>query len=404
MQRILYISGAVGLGHVIRDLAIAHELRRIDPNLDITWLGSPTVNQVFREAGEKLHPEAGKWADETAEMEKVSAKEKYHVNLIWETVAVLKGRDRNVGVFKEATNREAFDLVIGDEAYEIHRGILKDPKIKKAPFVYIQDFIGMDSMSKNPLEKLGTYICNREWAKDYGRKNPVEDLLLFVGEEEDLPDKKFGFLLPNRREYARDRSAKFIGYILPFQPTQVADSEAVKKKLGYAPVPLVICSIGGTSVGQELLNLCGRTYSIVKERVPDLHLTIVCGPRLSSKSFSFQAGIEVREYVPNLYEHFAACDLAVVQGGGTSTLELTALRRPFIFFPLEGHSEQQIHVAARLARQKAGIKLLFSQTTPEILAETIVRNIGQKVTWPLIRTDGAQRAAGLIHELLMKQK
>ncbi len=37
MQKILYISGAVGLGHITRDLAIARQLRRRDPDLDITW-------------------------------------------------------------------------------------------------------------------------------------------------------------------------------------------------------------------------------------------------------------------------------------------------------------------------------------------------------------------------------
>ena len=48
---------------------------------------------------------------------------------------------------------------------------------------------------------------------------------------------------------------------------------------------------------------------------------------------------EVRGYVPNLYQHFAACDLAVVQGWGTTTLELTALSRPFLYFPREQHFE-----------------------------------------------------------------
>lgn len=183
MKKILFISGAVGLGHIIRDLAIARELRRRDPEVDISWLGAPTIHQVIREVGEKLHPAAGKWADENPEMERVSKKEKYHVNLIWEVLAILKGRSRNVEIFKEVTRRETFDLVIGDEAYEIHRGILKDSNIKRAPFVYLNDFIGMDSMSKNPLEKLLTYICNREWTKDYGRKNPIADLFFLSGKK-----------------------------------------------------------------------------------------------------------------------------------------------------------------------------------------------------------------------------
>jgi UDP-N-acetylglucosamine:LPS N-acetylglucosamine transferase len=110
--------------------------------------------------------------------------------------------------------------------------------------------------------------------------------------------------------------------------------------------------------------------------------------------------VETVGYVPALYEHFAASDLAIVQGGGTTTLELTALRRPFLFFPIEGHCEQEINVAARLARHQAGTKMTLSRTTPRTLATKVSANIGREVTYPPIATDGAHRAAKLICELL----
>jgi UDP-N-acetylglucosamine:LPS N-acetylglucosamine transferase len=163
---------------------------------------------------------------------------------------------------------------------------------------------------------------------------------------------------------------------------------------------LIICSIGGTSVGKGLLELCGEAYSIVKKQLPDIRMILVCGPRLSTESLSLPSGVEVKGYVPKLYEHFAASDLAIIQGGGTTTLELTALRRPFIYFPLEAHFEQQMHVAGRVARHGAGTKLMYSETIPEILAEHIISHIGKEVTWPPIRTDGAERAAKLINQIL----
>jgi UDP:flavonoid glycosyltransferase YjiC (YdhE family) len=110
--------------------------------------------------------------------------------------------------------------------------------------------------------------------------------------------------------------------------------------------------------------------------------------------------VEVRGYVPRLYEHFAACDVAVVQGGGTTTLELTALRRPFIYFPLEGHFEQNLIVAERLRRHGAGKWMLYSDTTPETLAGAIIGQLGRKASWPPIPTDGARRAAELIGALM----
>ena len=74
-------------------------------------------------------------------------------------------------------------------------------------------------------------------------------------------------------------------------------------------------------------------------------------PRVAARSAD---GLEVRAYVHELYRHLAACDLAVVQGGLTTTMELTANRRPFLYFPLRHHFEQNFHVRHRLERYGAG--------------------------------------------------
>ena len=105
-------------------------------------------------------------------------------------------------------------------------------------------------------------------------------------------------------------------------------------------------------------------------------------------------------YVSELYRHLAACDLAVVQGGGTVTLELTALRRPFLFFPIEGHCEQEVQVANRLARQMAGVRMRQTATGPSQLAEAILTNLGAPVRWPEIPVEGARVAAEAVSGLL----
>jgi UDP-N-acetylglucosamine:LPS N-acetylglucosamine transferase len=102
--------------------------------------------------------------------------------------------------------------------------------------------------------------------------------------------------------------------------------------------------------------------------------------------------------VPDLYKHLAVCDLAVVQGGGTTTLELTALRRPFLFFPIEGQSEQEVTVAGRLKRQGAGERMIQRDVTPASLADAIVANIGHEVSYAPISADGTRRAAKIILE------
>lgn len=394
-KRILYISGSLGLGHIVRDLAIARQLRKQNPEVELFWLAAHPATVLLKDAGEDLLPEAEKYADDNIPAE--SAAKGFGMNVLKYAYKARRVWANNVEIFKQVIGREQFDVVICDETYEISVALEENPRLKKAPFVMIYDFVGLDSMTKNPLEKIGVYVWNRIWARDYKRSS-IFDLEIFVGEPEDVPNKRFGFLLPNRRDYAKAKY-EFIGYILPFDPAEYTDKTRIRSKLGYGQEPLVVCAIGGTSIGKELLELCGQTYPIIKKKVPELRMVLICGPRLSIKDLEVPEAVEVREYVPSLYEHFAASDLAVVQGGGTSTLELTALRRPFLYFPLEGHFEQQIHVAGRLSRHGAGVKLMYSQTTPVILAEKVIANLGKKVNYPPIPVNGDQKAAQLINQL-----
>jgi UDP-N-acetylglucosamine:LPS N-acetylglucosamine transferase len=108
----------------------------------------------------------------------------------------------------------------------------------------------------------------------------------------------------------------------------------------------------------------------------------------------------VLPYVHELYRHLAVCDLAVVQGGLTTTMELTANRRPFIYFPLRHHFEQNFHVRHRLERYRAGRCMDYATAGPADIAGAIASEIGREVDNRPVPTDGAARAAALLGELL----
>ncbi len=400
MKKVLYVSGAIGMGHVTRDLAIARELRKRHPDVDISWLASRPASQVLKDAGENLLPEADLYSDITLTFEAPS--KGYRVDFVRATLKAGTGwLNHAFRIFQQASSRERFDLAIGDETIEIIWHFASNPRLKRLPFLYIDDMIRGGIPTKNPIEILGGWYMNRHFysKKDLKRAPAHMDMCLFVGEEEDIPDAKIGLMLPNCREWAR-ACCKFLGYVLQFDPSEYADRAKVRAGLGYGNEPLVICSIGGTAIGKELLLLCGKAYPIVRTKLPDLRMILVCGPRLAAESLDAPQGVEVRGYVPDLYQHFAASDLAVVQGGGTTTMELAALRRPFLYFPLQSHSEQQVLVAGALKRRGAGINMTYSKTTPESLAEAIMSNIGKEVTYRPIPTDGAQKAAQLISQFL----
>ena len=104
--------------------------------------------------------------------------------------------------------------------------------------------------------------------------------------------------------------------------------------------------------------------------------------------------------MPELYRHLAACDLAVVQGGLTTTMELAAARRPFLYFPLRDHFEQNRHVRHRLERYGAGRYMEYAASPPEVIAEAIAEEIDRPIDYRPVETDGAARAAALIAPLL----
>jgi hypothetical protein len=68
------------------------------------------------------------------------------------------------------------------------------------PYAVIFDFIDLDSMLANPMEKLGVYVWNKIWSKGYKNPGGYVDATPFVGEPDDIPDRKLGPFLSNRRD------------------------------------------------------------------------------------------------------------------------------------------------------------------------------------------------------------
>jgi predicted glycosyltransferase len=159
-------------------------------------------------------------------------------------------------------------------------------------------------------------------------------------------------------------------------------------------------AVGGSGVGRALLDKVIAAYPIATRREPALRMIIVAGPRIDPATLPAHPGLEVRGYVDRLYRHLCVCDLAVVQGGLSTTMELAAARRPFLYFPLSHHFEQNFHDRHRLDRYGAGRCMDYGTTDPDTLAVAIAENLGRPVTSREVETDGAARAARLIAELV----
>ena len=399
MKRILFISGSLGLGHVGRDVEIARALRKFHPELEISWMAESPASDVLKRNGEKLLPEAELLFSSNSVMEE-SAKE-YKANLVQWAMNVRKGWAKNGEVYAKISDSYDFDLWIGDEPYDIMIAMVNNRGLKKCPFVVVYDFLGLDASTWNPIDHVAAYMTNRLWLKFLKSELPLADKSFFIGELEDVPDRNFGLMLPNRRKIA-EKFVDFVGYIVPEDIEKYRDKLVARQFLGYEAEPLIVCSIGGTAAGKGLLDLCIKAYPLIKSRIPNVRMILVCGPRLSTEAIKAPQGVDVLGYVPNLYRHMGAADLCIVSGGGTITLELTALEKPFLYFPLEQHFEQEVSVANRCQRHGAGVKMICSMTTPELLAEAVFSNIDKQVDYAKIPIDGSKETAKRINELLKK--
>jgi pimeloyl-ACP methyl ester carboxylesterase/predicted glycosyltransferase len=398
-RRALYLSSPIGLGHARRDVAIAQELRRLRPDVTIDWLAQHPVTAVLEAEAERVHP-ASEWlANESAHIASEAGEHDLHC------FQALRRMDEilvaNFMVFQEVVEEGLYDVVIGDEAWDVDHFWHENPELKRGQHVWLTDFVGFLPMPDGgDHEAFLTADYNAEMIEHIARYPWIRDRAVFVGHPEDIVPDGFGGELPAIRDWTEEHFS-FSGYVTGFTPPTAAEIPAWRAELGYREDELVcVVAVGGSGVGRALLDKVIAAYPLAKRQRPALRMVVVAGPRIDPASLPAAPGLEVHGYVDRLYRHLSVCDLAVVQGGLTTTMELAAAKRPFLYFPLTHHFEQNFHVRHRLDRYGAGRRMDYATTDPDVLAAAIAETIGRPVAYRDVETDGAARAARLIAELV----
>jgi len=394
-KRVLYLSSPIGLGHAERDAAIVDALRAQRPGVQVDWLAQHPVTEVLARRGERVHPASAYLA---SEVEHVDAEAGEHDLHAFQTVRRMDEiLVANFMLFTEVVRDTAYDLWVGDEAWELDYFLHENPELKRAPYAWMTDFVGWLPMpSGGRHEAALTADYNAEMVEQIARWPRLRDRAVFVGNPGDIVDGTFGPDLPDVREWTEKHFA-FSGYIGDVAPV---DRDALRHELGWAPdEKVVVATVGGSGVGGDLLRRGVDAFPAARAAVPGLRLVVVAGPRLDPARLPAHEGMEVHGYVDRLHRLLAACDLAITHGGLTTTMTLTAHRRPFLYVPLRNHFEQSFHVRHRLDRYGAGRHLAWEDAAPDALAAAIAAEVGRPVDYRPVETDGAERAAALLAEL-----
>jgi len=398
-KRALYLSSPIGLGHARRDLAIVRELRNLHPDLQVDWLAQDPVTRLLEANRECVHPLSGRLASETRHIELESGEHELHC------FQAIRRMDEvlihNFMIFQDAVEECAYDLVIADEAWDVDHYWHEHPELKKAKLAWFTDFVGYVPIpSAGAHEAFLTTDYNAEMIEHIERHPHVRDRAIFVGNPDDIIPLSFGKDLPQMRDWV-PKHFEFAGYIIGEHPRTFGTRAELRQRLGYQPGERVcIVTVGGSGVGSHLIKRILQSYPLARARVPELRMIVVAGPRIDPRALQAPAGVEVRAFVPNLDRHLAGCDLALVQGGLTTCMELTAAGTPFLYFPLKNHFEQNFHVAHRLDRYRAGRRMEFATSTPYMIADAMVAVLNARPKYRPVEADGAARAARMLADLI----
>jgi pimeloyl-ACP methyl ester carboxylesterase/predicted glycosyltransferase len=398
-KRALYLSSPIGLGHGRRDIAITRELRKHHPDLQVDWLAQDPVTRLLESCGERLHPLSPRLASESRHIELESGEHDLHC------FQAIRSMDEvliaNFMIFQDAVDEGDYDLVIADEAWDVDHYWHEHPELKRAKLAWFSDFVGYVPMaSGGDYEAFLTTDYNAEMIKHIEHHPELRDHAIFVGNPEDIVPMSFGKDLPMMRDWI-PKHFDFAGYIIGEHPNTFGSRAELRHSLGYRSDERVcIVAVGGSGVGSHLIKRILQSWPLAQARLPEMRMIVVAGPRIDPMSLNAPVGVEVRAFVPDLDRHLAACDLALVQGGLTTCMELVAAGTPFLYFPLKNHFEQNFHVAHRLDRYGAGIRMEFATSTPDMIADAMVTALKRTAQFKPVEADGAARAARMLAELI----
>ena len=203
-KRALFISSPIGLGHAQRDAAIADELRKLHPDLEIDWLAQHPVTAVLEARGERIHPASAFLANESRHIESESAEHDLHCfQAIRRMDEILLS---NFMVFHDLVRDEQYDLWIGDEAWELDYYLHENPEQKRTPYAWLTDFVGWLPMPDGgDHEAFLTGDYNEEMIEHIARFPRVRDQAVFVGNPDDIVPERFASA-PSRRSASGPRS------------------------------------------------------------------------------------------------------------------------------------------------------------------------------------------------------
>jgi predicted glycosyltransferase len=173
----------------------------------------------------------------------------------------------------------------------------------------------------------------------------------------------------------------------------------------------VIVSAGGGLVGGPLLRAAIEAYSLVVKS-EHLEMKLIAGPFLPEVSWRElrtlargKKGLFLKRSVPNLCSELASASASISQCGYNTALDLLRSRVPALVVPFaQGRENEQLNRARRLESLGALRVLPEDELNPQRLAEEIRALLRFKPRSGNLNLDGARNSAQIMADLVRHRK
>ena len=258
---------------------------------------------MLADAGEPVHPASALLANESAHIEDESADHDLHAfQAIRRMDEILVN---NFMVFNDVVDETYYDLVIGDEAWDVDYFLHENPELKRFAFAWMTDFVGWLPMpSGGDAEAALTADYNAEMLEQRARYRRLRDRSIFVGNPDDVVDESFGPGLPRIREWT-EAHYDFAGYVTGFAPPtdeeRARHARAARLRARRRAVRRDRRRLGRGRCAAAAGDGCRPARA--RRMLPALRFLVVTGPRIDPSSLPRRQGVRVRGFVPGPVPH-----------------------------------------------------------------------------------------------------
>lgn len=329
-MRVIVSGGGTG-GHIYPALAIADKFKEKEPDTEILYVGNAEgiEKDVVPKAGYELQLVNARWLDKSSPLQLIKTGSKVAKGIL-EASRVMRN-------FKP-------DVVIGTGGYVCFPVILAGKLFGAKTFLHEQN--AFPGLANRTLEK---YVSK-----------------VFLG----FADAARYFKEPEKLIEAGNPVRKSFFSL---------SKEAARQKLGFPQEDFIIFSFGG-SLGAEKINEVAFELMKLVNGHENMRMVFGTGKwyydsvleKVCERKIKLKENILIKDYIDDMENYLAACDLVISRAGALSVAEMTVCGRAGILIPSPNVTGNHQYYNAKAVADRGGAVLIEEK---ELSAEALIEEV-----------------------------